>query len=73
MPVAVEHLDESVQVLCGGDRRLFRIRALIDIPVLPQAVLDARAAHELPHALGLGTGQRGRLEGTFYEGNIGEI
>ena len=65
VPVAVEHLARASQVLRRRDRRLFRIRPLVDIPVAAQAVFRRRAGHELPDALRLGPRQRVRLEGAF--------
>ena len=72
MPVA-EHAVERLQVLGGGARRLFRLGPLVDVPVVLQAVFERRAAHELPHALGLRARQGVRLEGALNQRNIGQV
>jgi len=42
-PVAVEQPGERTEVFGSGERGLLWIRALVDVPVLPQAVLEAGA------------------------------
>ena len=72
MPV-VEHPVQRLEVLGRGQRGLFGIGALVDVPVLLEAVLEPGAAHELPDALGLGARQRRRLERALDQRHVGEV
>ena len=73
VPVLVEERVQRLQIPGGGDRRLLRIRPLVDEPRLLQTVLDAGARHELPHAARPRSRQRRRLERAFDERHVGEI
>ena len=72
MPV-VEHRVQGLEVFGRGARRLLRIRALVDVPVVLEAVFERCPAHELPHALGFRPRKRVRLEGAFDERHVSEI
>ena len=73
MPVAVEHPVKRLQILGGRDRGLFRIRALVDVPVGLEAVVPRGGLHELPRPLGAGLGQRVRLEAALDDRDVGEV
>ena len=72
MPVA-ERLVEALQVLRSGTGALFRIRALVDIPIVLQAHFEPGAPHELPDSSRLGARQRAWLEGALDQRHVGQI
>ena len=73
VPVAVEHAAQRLEVLRRRTRGLVRIRPLVDIPVVLQAVFDRRRAHELPDALRTGARQRVGLERAFDQRHEGQV
>ena len=73
VPIAAEHAAERFQIRGRGARGLFRICALVDVPVLLQPVLEGGASHELPHALGLGTRLGVRIEGALDDGDVRQV
>ncbi len=64
---------QRLEVLGGGLRGLLRVGALVEIPVGLQAVLERRAAHELPHAARLRARQRRRLERAFDQRDVRQV
>src|SRR5262249_37328974 len=64
VPVSIEQLRQRAQIPRGGLRGFLRVRALVDVPVLPKSVLEARTAHELPDTFRVRARQRVRVEGT---------
>ncbi len=73
VPVAVEHLVQRLQVFGGRDGGFFRIRSLIDEPVVFQAVFNGGGLHELPRTLGARLGHRVGLEAALDNRNVREI
>ena len=73
VPVTVKHPAQCLEVLGGCDGRLVGVRPFIDIPVVLQAVLERRAAHELPDAASLRFRERTWLERALNQRNVGQI
>ena len=72
VPVA-KHAVQPLQIVQGGTGGGQYIAAVVPKRVLLQVKVLARARHELPHAAGPGRRHRLRVEGTFNEGQQGQL
>src|SRR4030095_2529352 len=72
MPV-LKHAVEGLEVFGRGASRFLRVRTLVDIPIVLEAVLQRGAAHELPDALGLRFSESLWLERALDQWNLREI